>query len=305
MIKVGIIGGDSLVCGELVRLLIAHPDVALKCVVSSRHEGCQVSAIHRSLVGETTLTYAAVPCLGELDVLFVCDDDESAACLGGGDIPRGLRIIDLRPGHRMQCEGNDYVYGLPEVNRKHMVHDCYRVACPGDVAMAVLLALLPLASNLMLVNDIHVSVAQGGGDGVACLSSALAHDQIDEIKQVLTSMQSSFKSEVNIMAVSGAFSSGVLASMYMDCNVSEDVLRKLYDDYYDDHNFTFVVDHQPDIIDVLGTGKCYLHLERVGRRLVITSAIDGMLKGAASNAVHCMNLMFGLQECTGIKVKAS
>lgn len=297
-------GGDSLVCGELVRLLIAHPDVDLVCVASSQHEGLAVSAVHRQLVGETSLRFVAAPRVEGLDVLFMCGEEgEASSWVKCNDIPQGLRLIDLTPDHRLEAEGNDFVYGLAEVNRKHMVHDCSRVACPGDVAMAVLLALLPLARNLMLVSDIHVSVAQGGGDGMACLDSPLVHSQHGEIVQVIKSMQSSFKSDVNIMAVTGAFSSGVLATMYMDCNIDPDVLNTLYNEYYSDHNFTFVVDHQPDIIDVLGTGKCYLHLERTGKRLVISAAIDGMLKGAASNAVHCMNLMFGLQECTGLKVK--
>jgi len=304
MIKAGILGDDSLVCGELIRLLNAHPDVNLMCVASSQHEGCPVSMIHRALVGEISLTYVAEPQLDGLDVLFLCGEEgESRSWMECAELPEGLRVIDLGPDYRMQGEDNAFVYGLPEVNRKHMVHDCNRVSCPGDVATAVLLALLPLARNLMLVSDIHVSVAQGGGDGVACMCNPLDHGQKDEIVQAITTMQSSFKSDVNIMAVSGAFSSGVLAAVYMDSNVDLEVLRTLYDEYYADHNFTFVVDHQPDIIDVLGTGKCYLHLERTGRRLVVTAAIDGMLKGAASNAVHCMNLMFGLQECTGLKVK--
>lgn len=299
MIKAGIIGDDSLVCGELIRLLNSHPDVKLVCVSSVEHQGAPIDAVYRALVGETSLTFVDSPQLDELDVLFTFDDPCNEP------IPANLRVIDLAPKCHYPDEESGCVYGLPELNRKHMVRNCSRVACPGDVATAVLLALLPLARHLMLVSDIHVVVAQGGGDGVACMSQPLDHDQHDEIVRTLQSMQSSFKSDVHIMAMSGAFSSGVMASMYLDSNVDIDMLRQLYKDYYDDHNFTFVVDTYPDIIDVLGTGKCYVYLERKGRRLVVSAVIDGMLKGAASNAVHCMNLLFGLQECIGIKVKNS
>ncbi len=302
MIKAGIIGDDSLVCGELVRLLIGHPDVKLVSVASMSHAGVPVAAVHRALLGETKLSFVETPELDELDVLLVCGGPGDCSCwLEGRDLPQGLRIIDLTPDHRLSAE--EYVYGLPELNRKHIVHDCMRVACPGDVAMAVMLAVLPLARNLMLVGEVNVTVMQGGGDGVAQVSTVSDHDQSAEVKQTITSIQSSFNHDLNILAIDGALSSGVLAVVSVESNVELGVLRMLYDEYYDDHNFTFVVDHQPDVMDVLGTGKCYLHLERTGRRLVITSVIDGMLKGAASNAVHCMNLMFGLQECTGLKVK--
>ncbi len=303
MIKAGIIDDDSLVCGELIRLLIGHPDVKLMCVASQLHAPLPVASVHRSLAGETSLAYVESPLLDDLDVLFVCAADGfTRNWLDTTAVPQHLHIIDLSPDYRLPAEGNAFVYGLPEVNRKYMVHGCTRVACPGNVAMAVMLALLPLARNLMLVSDLNVTVLQGG-DGVACVNSVDRHGQHDEILHAISAMQTSFKHNINILTIDAAVSSGILAVVSTESNVDLDVLHMLYDEYYADHNFTFRVDYQPDVVDVMGTGKCYLHLERSGRRLVVTAAIDGLLKGAASIAAHSKTLMFGLEECTGLKVK--
>lgn len=321
MIKAGIAGGMGYVAGELTRLLINHPDVILKGIYCPQQAGNRVDTLYQGVLGETELTFTDHLDLETLDVLFMCCTlGESRAFVAEHELPATLKVIDLSPDYRISGEEHDFVYGLPELNRKRIVNDCTHVACPGGYSTAISLALLPLARNLMLNSDLHVCAIKGStGTGSSdrndwdyskhnnnmSVYKPFVHEQLAEVKQVLGQMQNSFKSEINFVPMRGPFARGVIASVYLDCNVDIDVLNQLYNEYYSDHSFTYVVNRQPDLKDVVNTNKCLLHLERVGHRLIITSVIDNLLKGAAGTAVHCMNLLFGLTERTGLMLKAS
>lgn len=322
MIKAGILGGAGYTAGELIRLLINHPDVSVQWVQSNSHAGEPVVQVHQGLVGDTDIVFTDAISLSDIDVLFVCTQHgHSKPILDAIDVPEDLRIIDLSPDYRLASEDNTFLYGLPELNRRRIVAaDTRRVACPGSYAMAVSLALLPLAKNLMVNSDIHVTAVKGSTaigssdrerwdyswhNNNLSVYKPFVHEEVDEMRQSLLQLQNSFKSNIAMLPMRGPFPRGLLAAVYLDCAVDVAMLRELYESYYDDHNFTFVIDRQPDLKDVQGTNKCLLHLQRVGNKLLITSVIDNLLKGTSGTAVHNMNLLFGLHERVGLQLKAS
>ena len=230
-----------------------------------------------------------------------------------------MKIIDLAQDYRINDGSHDFIYGLPELNRKYIIRGKH-VANPGCFATAIQLALLPLARNLLLNSEIHVHAITGStGAGVKPSASShyswrndnvsiykpFRHQHLAEIRQTLSSMQNSFNSNINFIPVRGCFSRGIFASVYMDCPIGLEELRELYEAYYDDHRFTFIVDKMPDLKDVVNTNKCMLHLTKEDGKLLIVSVIDNLLKGASGQAVHNMNLLFGLHELTGLRLKAS
>lgn len=322
MIKVGIIGGAGYTAGELIRLLLNHPDVELKWVHSTSNAGNPVSDVHQGLVGETALYFTNETPLDAVDVIFLCTphgESRKFLELHKDNIPDDLRIIDLSQDFRIADDTHDFIYGLPELNRKYIIRGKH-VANPGCFATAIQLALLPLARNLLLNSDIHVNAITGStGAGVKPSATSLyswrndnvsiykpfTHQHLAEIYQTLHGMQASFNSKVNFIPVRGCFSRGIFATLYMDCPVELSEIKKLYNEYYDDHNFTFVSDRMPDLKDVVNTNKCLLYLTKEDGKLLIVSVIDNLLKGASGQAVHNMNLLFGLHERVGLQLKAS
>ncbi len=309
MIKAGITGGESKVAGEIVRLLLNHPDVDLKWIQSERNAGSRVSDVHQGLIGECDMVVIGQPRWNEIDVLFNCCHTGTAkGFLDQAMVEtEGIKIIDLSGDYRIASDDNEFVYGLPELNRKAMVRGAMKVANPGAFATAVELALLPLAKNLLVNGDIHVAAVSGDptlADNIR-LYNAFTHSHVPEIRQTLSTLQSSFNSRVEMVPMLGSFSRGLIAAVYLDCALSIEEVRRLYEEYYSDHNFTFVADKQVDMKDVANTNKCILHLEKHGGRLLVTSVIDSMLKGSAGTAVHNMNLLFGLSERTGLALKPS
>lgn len=322
MIKVGIIGGAGYTAGELIRLLLNHPDVELKWVHSTSNAGNPVSGVHQGLVGETALYFTNETPLDAVDVIFLCTphgESRKFLELHKDNIPDDLRIIDLSQDFRIADDAHDFIYGLPELNRKYIIRGKH-VANPGCFATAIQLALLPLARNLLLNSDIHVNAITGStGAGVkpsatshyswrndnVSIYKPFTHQHLAEIYQTLHGMQASFNSKVNFIPVRGCFSRGIFATLYMDCPVELSEIKKLYNEYYDDHNFTFVSDRMPDLKDVVNTNKCLLYLTKEDGKLLIVSVIDNLLKGASGQAVHNMNLLFGLHERVGLQLKAS
>ena len=235
-------------------------------------------------------------------------------------LAESLKVIDLAQDFRLAEEGNDFIYGLPELNRKAVVRGGRHVANPGCFATAIQLGLLPLAKNLLLNAPIHVTAITGStGAGVkpsatshyswrndnVSIYKPFRHQHLAEIRQSLSSLQNSFKAPINFIPVRGCFSRGIMAIMYMDCPVALDEIKRLYNEYYDDHNFTFVSDTPVDLKDVVNTNKCLIHLDKVDDKLLITTVIDNLLKGASGTAVHNMNLLFGLHERVGLQLKPS
>ena len=318
MIKAGIIGGAGYTAGELIRILLNHPDVELIWVNSSSNAGNPISSVHQGLIGETDLIFTSSTPFNEVDVIFFCTPHgESKKFIESHDIPEDLKIVDLSQDFRLEGD-HDFIYGLPEINRKYIIRG-KRVANPGCFATAIQLALLPLAKNLLLNSDINITAITGStGAGVKPSATShfswrndnisvykpFKHQHLAEIKQTLKSLQNSFNSEINLIPMRGCFSRGIFVAAYLDCPIALDEIKKLYEDYYDDHRFTFISDKMPDLKDV-NTNKCIIHLEKEGNKLLIISVIDNLLKGASGQAVHNMNLLFGLHERVGLQLKAS
>lgn len=321
MIRAGIIGGAGYTAGELIRLLINHPDVELSWVNSTSNAGNLVSDVHQGLIGETYLRFTDSTAWDEIDVLFCCTPHgEAKRFLAANDVPERVKIIDLSMDHRLKGDGEGFVYGIPEYNRKALVRGATKVANPGCFATVIELALLPLAKAMKLHSPIHVTAITGStGAGVKPSATShfswrnnnvsvykpLTHQHLAEIRQLLEEVQGGFDSEINFIPMRGPFARGIMAVVYMDSSLDLSQVRHLYEEFYSDHNFTFVSERPVDLKDVVNTNKCAIHIDKVGDKLVITSVIDNLLKGAAGTAVHNMNLLFGLQERVGLILKPS
>lgn len=321
MIRAGIIGGAGYTAGELLRLLVNHPDVEISWIHSTSNAGNPVTSVHQGLIGEIDMKFSSDTDLDNIDVLFCCTPHgDTRKFMDSHTVPDELRIVDLSTDYRIEDGTHDFVYGLPELNRKRIVRGAKRVANPGCFATAIQLALLPLAKNLMLNSTIHVTAITGStGAGVkpsatshyswrndnVSIYKPFRHQHLAEIRQSLSQLQQSFKADIDFIPVRGCFSRGIMAILYPDCPVSLDQIKKLYEEYYDDHNFTFITDKAPDLKDVVNTNKCIIHLEKVDNKLLITSVIDNLVKGASGQAVHNMNLLFGLHERIGLQLKPS
>jgi len=320
MIKIGIIGGAGYTAGELIRLLINHPDVEIIFVNSKSNAGNKITQVHEGLYGETDLVFTSELPLDEVDLLFFCTaHGDTKNFIESHTLPEKLKIIDLSQDYRIASPSHEFIYGLPELNRRAICKSKY-VANPGCFATGIQLALLPLAKHLMLNQSIHVNAITGStGAGVKPSSTThfswrnnnisiykpFEHQHLAEIRQSLEQLQMSFKSSIDFIPVRGDFTRGIFTTAYMDINVELDEIKKLYDDYYDDHSFTFVTDENPDLKQVVNTNKCLLHLRKVGSKLLIISVIDNLLKGASGQAVHNMNLLFNLEETVGLHLKPS
>lgn len=322
MIKAGIIGGAGYTAGELIRLLLIHPDVELKWVNSNSNAGNLVTDVHQGLVGDLDLRFTSETPFEDINVLFFCTPHgETRKFMENNILPADLRIIDLSQDYRIDDGTHDFYYGLPELNRRRIVKEgAIHIANPGCFATCIQLALLPLAKNLLLNSDIHVNAITGStGAGVkpsatshyswrndnVSIYKPFKHQHLAEIRQSMLKLQNSFKSNIDFIPVRGCFSRGIFTTAYLDCPVELNVVRELYEEYYADHNFTFVVDKMPDLKDVVNTNKCLIHLIKEDGKLLVVSVIDNLLKGASGQAVHNMNLLFGLHECTGLKLKPS
>ncbi|MDR0758041.1 MAG: N-acetyl-gamma-glutamyl-phosphate reductase [Tannerella sp.] len=320
MIKAGIIGGAGYTAGELIRLLINHPDVEIVFINSNSNAGNKVTDVHAGLYGETDLRFSHAVPLNEIDVLFCCTaHGDTVKFMESHVLPEKLKVIDLSADYRLASPDHQFVYGLPELNRRATCAARY-TANPGCFATCIQLALLPLAKHLMLTGDVHVHAITGStGAGVkpsdtshfswrndnVSIYKPFAHQHLDEIRQGLTKLQRSFHHEIWFIPVRGNFSRGIFATVYTRCKVGPDELQKIYEDYYGDHSFTFVADRSPDLKQVVNTNKCLLHLQKKGDMLLVTSVIDNLLKGASGQAVHNMNLMFNLEETVGLHLKPS
>ncbi len=294
MIKAGIYAAESSVAGELVRILINHPDVEISWLHAEPHAGRALVDIHHGMVGETDLRFVSRPRPAEANMLFICGDAEGA--LGFAACEPDMKIVSLVP-----VEASGFVYGLPELNRKAMVRGALRASVPSAEANIILLSLLPLAKEGLLVSDIDVSIT---------LPSCLVPGSSDvisqkEISDALCSLQPGFASKIRIETDASGQSRVLTAtvSLATDLNIGE--LTRLYEEFYDDHNFTFIVDRMPSPREVEGTNKCLIYLDKTDGRLSVSAAFDSPLKGAAGTAVHCMNLLFGLAERIGLSLKAS
>lgn len=320
MIKVGIVGGAGYTAGELIRLLINHPDAEIVFINSSSNAGNKITAVHGGLIGETDLVFTSELPLDCIDVLFLCmGHGNSLKFIESHQIPKTLAIIDLAQDYRHKREGNDFIYGLPELNRREITNSLH-VANPGCFATCLQLALLPLAKHLMLNANIHVNAITGStGAGVKpsakshfswrndniSIYKAFTHQHLTEIKQSYKQLQNSFDSEIYFVPMRGNFTRGIFATTYIECPLTLEEAKKIYTQYYEDHPFVFVTEENPDLKQVVNTNKCLIHLIKHENQLLVVSMIDNLLKGASGQAVQNMNLMFNLEEKTGLNLKPS
>ena len=318
MIRAGIIGGAGYTAGELIRLLVNHPQVEIAFVHSTSNAGNLLTEVHGGLEGDTTMRFCAEYDLTEVDVVFLCSaHGQSRLWLAEQTLPEGLRLIDLAQDFRDESEG--FVYGLPEMNRER-IRQARRVANPGCFATAIQLALLPLAAAGLLEEEIHVSAVTGStGAGVKpsatthfswrasnlSVYKAFTHQHLLEIGRNLRLLEPGFDEEINFVPMRGDFTRGILASVYTTCPLEEEAARKLYADYYAGAAFTHVTERAVDLKQVVNTNKALVQVARHGSKLHIVSVIDNLLKGASGQAVQNMNLMFGLDESEGLHLKAS
>ena len=319
-IKTGIIGGAGYTAGELLRLLLNHPDVELTFVNSSSNAGNKLYDVHGGLFGETEMCFTERLPLDSIDLLFFCTaHGDSRKFMAQHTLPAHLRVIDLSHDYRIKAEGNEFLYGLPELNRRAICKAKY-VANPGCFATCLQLAMLPLAKHLMLGSDMHVSAITGStGAGVKPSATThfswrtdnlsvykpFTHQHLAEIAQSYRQLQNSFDSAIHFVPMRGNFARGIFASTYLDCKVELEEVRRIYDEYYVDHPFVHIMDKNPDMKQVVNTNKCILHLEKHGDKLLVLSMIDNLLKGASGQAVQNMNLMFNLEETVGLHLKPS
>ena len=318
MVKVGIIGGAGYTAGELIRLLINHPQVEIAFIHSTSNAGNLVCDVHGGLIGETDLRFSAEYDLTAIDVLFLCSaHGHSRKFWEENPAPVTLKIIDLAQDFRDESCG--YVYGLPEINRSRIAATS-RLANPGCFATAIQLALLPLAANSLLTDQVHITAITGStGAGVKpgatthfswrsdniSVYKAFEHQHLIEIGRTLKTLQPSFDKAVNFVPMRGDFARGIFASVYTECALTAEEAVALYNDFYHDAAFTFVAQKNIDLKQVVNTNKALVYVAKYGSKLHIVSAIDNLLKGASGQAVQNMNIMLGFDEKMGLNLKPS
>ena len=320
MIKVGIIGGAGYTAGELIRLLLIHPEVEIKFVHSSSNAGNRITDVHCGLLGETELTFTDKMPFEEIDLLFFCTaHGDTRKFLDSHALPDELKVIDLSMDYRIKSQEHDFIYGLPELNRRNTCKSRY-VANPGCFATCIELGLLPLAKEHLLKGDISVNARTGSTcAGVKPQASThfswrnnnlsiykpFEHQHIPEIIQSIKQLQPDFEGEIDFIPYRGDFARGIFATLVVKCDLDIETIYRLYESYYERDSFTHIVSKPIDLKQVINTNKCLIHLEKHGNKLLITSIIDNLLKGASGQAVHNMNLLFGLAETVGLQLKPS
>ncbi len=321
MIRAGIIGGAGYTAGELIRILVNHPEVELTFVHSESNAGNAVCEVHSGLIGDIDMVFSDKYDLYAVDVLFLCSGHgRSEAFWKENKMPSSLKVIDLAQDFRDEHDG--YVYGLPEWQRCR-IRNSSKIANPGCFATCIQLALLPLANAGKLLSEVNVTAITGStGAGVKpgatthfswrdnnlSAYKVFGHQHLIEINRNLLLAQGTGEDTfppINFVPVRGDFPRGIFATVYTDCDLSEDEIGRLYKDFYSDAAFTFVSDRPVDLKQVINTNKCIIHVEKHAGKIVITSVIDNLLKGASGQAVQNMNLAFGLDETAGLKLKAS
>jgi len=321
-LKTGIIGSAGYTGGELIRLLVNHPFAEIVFAHSKSNAGALISKVHTDLLGETELKFTD-KIQNDADVIFLCTGHhDSRKFLEANSVFPKTKIIDLSQDFRLKekskLNGRKFVYGLPELNRT-AIKKSDSIANPGCFATCIELALLPLAKQELLRGEIHISATTGSTGAGQSLSEtahfswrqnnlsvykAFEHQHLAEIGESIKQLQKNFKAEINFIPHRGSFTRGIFVSIYVSSSLKIDEAKKLYHKYYSEHPFAHLSDEAVDLKQVVNTNKCLLHLARHGNKLLITSVLDNLLKGASGQAVQNMNLMFGLDETTGLKLKA-
>lgn len=318
MIRIGIIGGAGYTAGELLRILLYHPQCKIVFIHSTSNAGNPVADVHTDLLGDTNLMFTDSLSFDEADVIFLCmGHGKSREFLEEHQVPPRLKVIDLSHDYRLKREGNAFVYGLPELNRDRIMQSKL-IANPGCFATGIQLALLPLAASNLLVDHVHVQAITGStGAGQKPTDTShfswrnnnlsaykvFSHQHEGEIIQSLKQLQPDFNKSFHFVPIRGNHTRGIFVTAYTRFTGSLEEAAKLYHDYYSTHPFVIVTHNNPSLKQVVNTNKTILYLEKHNDMLVIISVSDNLIKGASGQAVQNMNLMFGLGESTGLNLK--
>ena len=319
MIKVGILGAAGYTGGELIRLLLNHPEAEIVFANSESNAGNQISTVHEGLIGDTELTFTDQLPFDQVDVVFFCfGHGKSAQFLKEHTIPDGVKIIDLAQDFRIMGD-HDFVYGLPEINRDSIAQ-AKHLANPGCFATCIQLALLPAAHLNLLKEDVAVNAITGStGAGQKpgatthfswrnnnlSIYKPFQHQHVPEIKQSLRQVQGYLDIDIDFIPYRGDFARGIFATSVIRTKAPLEDIVETYKQFYADAAFTHYSDQPIDLKQVVNTNKALVHAEKYGDKLLVTSVIDNLLKGAVGQAVQNMNLMFGIDEKAGLKLKAS
>ena len=317
--KIGILGAAGYTGGELIRLLLNHPEAEIVFANSESNAGNLVSDVHEGLIGETELKFTDEMPFDQVDVVFFCfGHGKSEAFLKEHTIPENVKIIDLAQDFRIKGS-HDYVYGLPEIN-KEQIQQAQHLANPGCFATAIQLALLPAAMLHLLKEDVAVNAITGStGAGqkpgatthfswrVDNLSiyKPFQHQHIAEIRQSLTQEQGYLDASIDFIPYRGNFARGIFCTAVIKTDAPANDVIAAYKEYYRNAAFTHYSDKSIDLKQVVNTNKALVHVDGFEGKILVTSCIDNLLKGAVGQAVQNMNIMFGLDETTGLKLKAS
>ena len=328
MIKIGILGAAGYTGGELIRLLINHPEAEIIFANSESNAGNLVADVHEGLLGDTDLRFTDTMPFDEVDVVFFCfGHGKSEQFLQEHTIPEHVKIIDLAQDFRIAAPTHDYVYGLPEMH-KEQISQCQHLANPGCFATCIQLGLLPLAKAGLLTHDVAVNAITGStGAGQKPVSTThfswrtdnmsiykvFTHQHLHEIRQSLTELQGSLEGSIDFIPYRGDFARGIFCTEVVKfdgeegtpTNPTAEQLAEMYRAFYADAAFTHYVDKALDLKQVVNTNKALVHVDKFGNKAVITCIIDNLLKGAVGQAVHNMNLMFGIDERSGLRLKAN
>ena len=328
MIKIGILGAAGYTGGELIRLLVHHPEAEIVFANSESNAGNLVADVHEGLLGDTDLRFTDAMPFDEVDVVFFCfGHGKSEAFLKEHAIPEHVKIIDLAQDFRIAAPTHDYVYGLPEIH-KEQISQCQHLANPGCFATCIQLGLLPLAKAGLLTHDVAVNAITGStGAGQKPVSTThfswrtdnmsiykvFTHQHLHEIRQSLTELQGSLEASIDFIPYRGDFARGIFCTEVVKfdgeegtpTNPTAEQLADMYRTFYADAAFTHYIDKALDLKQVVNTNKALVHIDKFGNKAVITCIIDNLLKGAVGQAVQNMNLMFGIDERSGLRLKAN
>lgn len=320
MIKIGILGAAGYTGGELIRLLLNHPEAQIVFANSESNAGNLVADVHEGLYGDTDLRFTSDMPFNEVDVVFFCfGHGKSEQFLREHTIPANVKIIDLAQDFRLAAPDNDYVYGLPEINRERIAA-AQHVANPGCFATCIQLGLLPAAKLGIVKGDIAVNAITGStGAGQKpgatthfswrnnnmSIYKAFCHQHVPEICQSLKQVQGELDAEIDFIPYRGDFARGIFATEVVKTDMPIEQIVEAYKDFYKDAPFTHYVDNAIDMKQVVNTNKALIHCDKFGNKLLITSTIDNLLKGAVGQAVQNMNIMFGVDETMGLRLKGS
>lgn len=297
--------GENADVPRLVQLLHDHPDVELVAYSDPKNAELRLDELYPALKGETDLKITNKIDVNKVDVLFlVSGPAEARDFMLATDIPDDMYIIDMTGLFRhIDSEDNKrFIQGIPELNRKAMVRGARYVAMPDALVTAVALSLLPMAKNLLINEPVHTQVVRHNplAESNSLTAKVMDAPTADQLKTALSSLQTSFDAAITGVEFVGDTTEGLIAVTTVKTGVSLEELKRIYNEFYDDHSFTFIVDNVPDITDVRDTNKCFIHLDKNDGELVVTTVMDTEFKGGSGNAVHAMNLLFGLIEKVGL-----